>query len=708
MKLPMRPAYAAHVPIRLAVYSCLPAKEKAGFVDPSDEYTVVAIYEDKEQGRARFNQMIEDAQKDRFDYVFTETIRSFGSSMEAALLTVQALKARRIGVIFSSEKIDTLSEEGQKLLDVIAAFDEKKHRVHSEAIHQAIRKNFESGKPQINLNRMLGYDLDEDGRTWVVNEEQAETVRYIFHSYAAGLSANQIAGDLNKSGVGTINGSIWRADSIMGVLRNEKYVGDVEMQKTISAASYTPVVNAGQAPKYYRTNHHAAIIERDLWDRVQAMIRGFGNLGARSKTKKPGTVFGRLTCGSCGGSYKRYGYSMTIERYSDERSLAAEGMIGAAAAGFSEQYAISYSVWRCENKYIGHEGKHGRLSQSELASSEGCRESHILHETALEQSFMEMLYRMKTEYQEKGEDSSFSCEFRKACRNTYESLGGTGALLLQIDALDDRIRTLTGQLETARAKMLESSLTPEITPAEKQTAMQKPETIPAEKQTDMQKPGITPAEKRNAVQKPENTSAVNQQAVQENASVETSAAVVYAKLLGDISRKIAECEEEKKKRTEEVTLTLTMKQNYDFFIRCLMALPDKNRAGERLNVNGIHVKGSLFADYDGKGKEDMRRKYLEGAIRPEAYLADAPDFLPFDKSLFLTFFPRGVVKKDMIEYTTSFGVSVECTGCGRNLSSFLGFRKVSGTGKPEMITEVWQVNGRQIQYRRKEKGRKTL
>ncbi|MCD8104798.1 MAG: recombinase family protein, partial [Lachnospiraceae bacterium] len=486
MKLTKRPAYAAHVPIRIAMYrretSCYSAQEELGretlcrsaqeelcgeilcqsvqeepcemqAVDAAGEYMLVAVYQEEDSNLAQFDRMMADAARNCFDYILAESVSSFGGSTGAALSAIRTLGVNHIGVMFSRENIDTFSEEDQKLLDVIAAFEEKKHREHAQAIHRAIRKNFASGKPRANLNRMLGYDFAEDGRTWIINEEQAGTVRYIFNSFVEGMSANQIARNLNKAGVETVAGSVWRADTVIGVLRNEKYAGDVEMQKTVSASSYMPVANTGQAPKYYQTNHHAAIIDRDLWDRVQAMVRNFGPRNPQIKTRKSGTVFGRLTCGYCGGSLQRFGYSAVIERYSDARSLAAEGVTGEEAKSFSEQYAISYSVWRCENKYKGHEGKSGRLSQSELAASEGCRDSRILHETALEQSFMEMLYRMKYDYQKKGEKCTFACDFRKAYSDVYESLGGTGSHFLQIDALEERIGTLTGQLAAVRSRL---------------------------------------------------------------------------------------------------------------------------------------------------------------------------------------------------------------------------------------------------------------
>ena len=72
----------------------------------------------------------------------------------------------------------------------------------------------------------------------------------------------------------TVNGKKWSASSILIVLRNEKYVGDIEMQKTITKdfLTHRSSINKGEAPRYYVKNHHVGIIDRVTWDKVQTML----------------------------------------------------------------------------------------------------------------------------------------------------------------------------------------------------------------------------------------------------------------------------------------------------------------------------------------------------------------------------------------------------------------------------------------------------
>lgn len=179
-------------------------------------------------------------------------------------------------------------------------------------------------------SRMLGYDKGENGE-WVINPKQAEIVRYIFERYVCGVSATAIAKELNAMGKKTVRGSIWRADAVLFILRNEKYVGDCESQKTVTKNFLTHEVsiNEGDAPKYYVTDHHVAIIDRHTWNQAQMML--LGGEEARDKKEKKrrannASPFTNLTYGvdGCNEPMFRIGYNTPLYTYTDERSAKAE------------------------------------------------------------------------------------------------------------------------------------------------------------------------------------------------------------------------------------------------------------------------------------------------------------------------------------------------------------------------------------------------
>lgn len=122
---------------------------------------------------------------------------------------------------------------------------------------------------------LLGYEVDEEGH-WVIVENEAELIRVIYDMYLNGHSSPQIAEILTRSGIPTAtNKSIWSSGAVLGILRNEKYCGDVLCQKTITLDVFThkSVKNKGDKKQYFIEGHHEAIIDKDDWQLVQKLIR---------------------------------------------------------------------------------------------------------------------------------------------------------------------------------------------------------------------------------------------------------------------------------------------------------------------------------------------------------------------------------------------------------------------------------------------------
>ena len=84
---------------------------------------------------------------------------------------------------------------------------------------------------------MLGYTKDADGN-YVINESEAEIVRRVFREYIAGASLTQIRHGLETDGIKTKRGcSNWRANGILGIIKNEKYTGNALLGKTYKPAA---------------------------------------------------------------------------------------------------------------------------------------------------------------------------------------------------------------------------------------------------------------------------------------------------------------------------------------------------------------------------------------------------------------------------------------------------------------------------------------
>jgi hypothetical protein len=114
----------------------------------------------------------------------------------------------------------------------------------------------------------------------------------------------QIADGLEADGILTGAGrSKWRATTVRGILRNEKYMGDALLQKTYTVDFLTKkkVKNDGIAPQYYVENSHPAIIPPEEWNLVQAEMARRKELKQRYSSH---SVFASMIfCGGCGGYY---------------------------------------------------------------------------------------------------------------------------------------------------------------------------------------------------------------------------------------------------------------------------------------------------------------------------------------------------------------------------------------------------------------------
>lgn len=175
-----------------------------------------------------------------------------------------------IGIYVEGSGLSTLVAD-DLLIAQLAAVDQEESRARSENIKFGIRHRMKSGKAILNHSQFLGYTKGPDGKLEIVPEE-AEIVRKIFELYIQGNGVRKIKKYLETHGIKTVTGKMeWSTSTIDRMLSNEKYAGQVLMQKT-----YTPdflsgqqVKNCGQLDMYLVENAHEPIIDRETFDRVQ-------------------------------------------------------------------------------------------------------------------------------------------------------------------------------------------------------------------------------------------------------------------------------------------------------------------------------------------------------------------------------------------------------------------------------------------------------
>lgn len=162
----------------------------------------------------------------------------------------------------------------------------------------------------------LGYDYHKDTKTITVNEEEAEIVRYIFNRYIEGAGGSVIAHELENLGYKTKYGSsTWVQSTVIGIIKNEKYKGDLLLGKTftVDPISKRRLENFGEEDKFYIRNHHEPIISEEVFEKAQEILTrrnvnrgkiGEGNT-KREKYSRKYAFSCMLECGFCGGTLTR-------------------------------------------------------------------------------------------------------------------------------------------------------------------------------------------------------------------------------------------------------------------------------------------------------------------------------------------------------------------------------------------------------------------
>ena len=252
--------------------------------------------------REGFKQMLADAEKHRFDQILTKSISRFGRNTVDTLRAVRRLKELGIGVRFEKEGVWTLDGTGALLLVILSSLAQQESQSISENVKMGIRYRFQEGKHFVNCSRFLGYDK-VDGRL-VVNGAEAATVRRIYARFLDGCSVDRIAGQLTREGVPTGAGkTTWYPSTVRYILSNEKYAGDLRLQKTVvpNFLTHRSKRNTGEADQYYVENSHEPIIPKAVFAMAQAEAARRSASHASEDGKTAGTKYGsrRALSGRC-------------------------------------------------------------------------------------------------------------------------------------------------------------------------------------------------------------------------------------------------------------------------------------------------------------------------------------------------------------------------------------------------------------------------
>lgn len=296
------------------------------------DWEAVGIYADEGisgtnmQNRPGIQRLLEDCREGKLDLVLTKSISRFARNLTECLEVVRELSLLGVAIHFDKEGLNTKQMDGELLLSMLSALAENESKSISENSKWSFKKRVENGTYR-HVSAPFGYDI-ENGQL-VINEDKSVIVQNIFNWYLSGDGTHVIAKRLNRLKVEPKRSDQWRDNSVMLILKNERYIGDALFQKTYTDNSYKRHKNNFDVDMLYAQETHEAIIDRELFDQVQALIEQRQAVILNDNTDIYTNTYifsGRIYCKHCGITYRRRTHSLPHDR--------------------------SYIAWTCKNRLI--------------------------------------------------------------------------------------------------------------------------------------------------------------------------------------------------------------------------------------------------------------------------------------------------------------------------------------------------------------------
>ena len=280
-------------------------------------WTVVEKYIDEgitgtqAKKRPAFLRMLEDARQGKFDLIVTREVCRFARNVVDTLVVTRELKSIGVEVFFIDDNIWTMDGDGELRLSLMATLAQEESRKTSERVKAGQKISRDNGVLYGSGN-ILGYD--RVGNTYVINEEQAETVRMIYDLYLQGYGSMKIANILTERKRKTARGLVkWSISNIMRAIRNATYTGTKCYNKSRSNnfLEQKRINNLDMSTYEYVEGDFPAIISKEVWDKAQEirMSRVKPSLVSSTKTthskRDSKDIWVNLLRCSCGSSFRK-------------------------------------------------------------------------------------------------------------------------------------------------------------------------------------------------------------------------------------------------------------------------------------------------------------------------------------------------------------------------------------------------------------------
>lgn len=322
-----------------------------------DKYIDEGITGTQAKKRPAFMQMIEDAKQGDFDLIVTREVCRFARNTVDTLVMTRELKNYGVEVYFVEDNIWTMDGDGELRLTIMATLAQEESRKISERVRAGQKISRDNGVLYGSGN-IIGYD--RVNRTYVINEDQAETVRMIFDLYLEGLGETKICKELchrqRKDGHGNVS---WSVSKISRILRNATYMGYKCYLKSYSNnyLEQKRIKNLDESTYLYVKGDFEPIIPEEVFKRCEEIrktrtTKMIVNKGERTYGKRASqdVWLRKLRC-SCGSTFRKNKWR-TNQRGDTVYGYQCYNQVNNGSKGFREKNGLDTDGY-CDIRMVG-------------------------------------------------------------------------------------------------------------------------------------------------------------------------------------------------------------------------------------------------------------------------------------------------------------------------------------------------------------------
>ena len=239
------------------------------YINSKINWALVDIYSDQASGRhnlrmKEFQRMMSDCRAGKIDFIIIKSISRLGRNTLQFLQACNELNALGVDAYFEIEKLHISNPSAMQLLTIYAAVYQNESEAKSHSIKWGFHVRFRNGDSKFYNRPCYGYKQSADDTLEIV-PEKAAVVKLIYDLKSQGASLRTIAKHLMGMNIpAPRGGNLWSIETIRKILCNEKYHGDVLLQKTYVADYFTgkQAINRGEYERFLIENHHDPIVEK--------------------------------------------------------------------------------------------------------------------------------------------------------------------------------------------------------------------------------------------------------------------------------------------------------------------------------------------------------------------------------------------------------------------------------------------------------------